>query len=88
MDRCKTCEHFKRDQYHEAIGGGDQPGGKCQRIQNVLGMSNFGIYRLAFVHVYESFGCIAHEHKPTSSEDETIYPVCVECGGMESCKCG
>ena len=59
--RCGTCLHFKRGKFHAVIGGGEQSGGKCVVLKEMLSVSNSSLWTMEDLHVYESFGCSAHQ---------------------------
>lgn len=55
---CKDCAYFKRLRFHKIIDPkeGEQKGGNCKLLKEVLGMTN-SLHYLDHIHVNESFGC-------------------------------
>lgn len=58
LNRCGSCEHFRRLKWHESVvkGGGWQLGGLCGTLALALEGENSGISSRG-VYVMQSFGC-------------------------------
>ena len=61
--KCKDCVHFERGVFHECVGGGEQKGGECSAIAEVLGITNSFMWLHKTIHVQESFGCSLGRYK-------------------------
>lgn len=61
MNRCKDCKHFERLKLHKSVDSNEseQKGGNCKVLKEILYMTNSNISDCDYLHVQESFGCIA-----------------------------
>lgn len=61
MGRCRDCKHFERLKWHKLVDANEseQRGGNCKVIKEILGMTNSNIWACDYLHVQESFGCMA-----------------------------
>ena len=57
VGRCGDCQHFQRGQWLPDYGGGEQLGGSCKVLRDVLGMTNSHLVWHDALYVQESFGC-------------------------------
>ena len=61
--KCETCAHFYRDTFHATVGGGEQQGGQCFLLAEILGITNSNLWATKSIHVQETFGCVLHRDK-------------------------
>ena len=57
QEKCGNCQFFNRWQWDEAYGGGQQGGGDCSHLLDVIRLTNAKLWALDRLHVQESFGC-------------------------------
>lgn len=55
--KCKDCKFFKRRNWHNDQGGGEQFGGTCELLAEVLKMENTALFLVGYINVQDSFGC-------------------------------
>ena len=61
--KCGTCAHFYRDTFHATVGGGEQQGGQCFLLAEILGITNSNLWATKSIHVQDTFGCVLHREK-------------------------
>ena len=69
--RCGDCRFFERGKWHKSIdtSEGDQLGGRCELLCELLQMTNSAMWHMKSLHVQESFGCSFFKSKDGVSDN-------------------
>lgn len=63
-NKCKDCKFFKRAKWHKTFGGGDQAGGSCEVLMEVLRIDNSYFFLESMhndLYIQDTFGCVLWE---------------------------
>ena len=73
MTCCKDCKYFERGKWHHTQGRGEQLGGNCQLLLDVLKIDNSVLFFEKNFQVQDTFGCIMGKEKNNIAGEWNVY---------------